>query len=180
MSSLDVFPEEPHRELQASEEFFLSILPLGMKRSLDIDGWVLQLPPHSDAAAEMIHDFEVKTSALELLCSQHDKLRATFPDDFKYIGTPLPVLVLQVKNLSKFFSFDIIVEDTSGQTRTISASNKDNLIRFDALHARLPLRLVPGWNSVCARVGACRICSVSCLIPQHFPSIFHTVPLACC
>ena len=125
-----------------------------MKRGLDIDGWVLQLPQHSDAAAEMIHDFEVKTSTLELLCSSHEKCCATFPDDTKYIGTPLPVLIMQIKNLNKFFSFDIVVEDTSGQVRTITASNKDNLIRFDSAHGRLPLRLVSGWNSVVLDLGA--------------------------
>jgi hypothetical protein len=37
---MDPFPEETPEEI--TEEFFLSILPLGMKRGLDIDGWVLQ------------------------------------------------------------------------------------------------------------------------------------------
>jgi hypothetical protein len=112
------------------------------------------VPANTDAAAEMIHDFEVKTSTLELLCSSHEKCRATFPDDTKYIGTPLPVLIMQIKNLNKFFSFDVVIEDTSGQLRTITASNKDNLIRFDQQHGRVPLRLVPGWNSIVLDLGA--------------------------
>ena len=78
---------------------FLSILPLGLKHTFDIEGWVISVPPKSDATVERMLDYEIKSDTLELLCSQYDKLQATFPDETKYIGTDFPLLVFQIKNV---------------------------------------------------------------------------------
>ena len=89
-----------------------------------------------------------------------DKTHIAFPDNKnKFIGTPYPFLVMQIKNMNKFTGFEIKVSDDTNKHRTFVCSNKQSLARLMDNKCSLPLRLDDGWNiiaidleSLCKRV----------------------------
>ncbi|XP_055627669.1 uncharacterized protein LOC129769418 [Toxorhynchites rutilus septentrionalis] len=64
------------------------------------------------------------------------------------LGVKLPFLVLLVKNLKKFFSFEIQILDDCNQLRRFRASNYQSATRIDNFCTVMPLALSPGWNQI--------------------------------
>ncbi|XP_055612412.1 uncharacterized protein LOC129758805 [Uranotaenia lowii] len=64
------------------------------------------------------------------------------------LGVKLPFLVLLVKNLRKFFSFEIQILDDRNLMRRFRASNYQSSTRVDNFCTVMPLALTPGWNQI--------------------------------
>ncbi|XP_065089923.1 uncharacterized protein LOC135711112 [Ochlerotatus camptorhynchus] len=64
------------------------------------------------------------------------------------LGVKLPFLVLLVKNLKKFFSFEIQILDDRNTLRRFRASNYQSATRVDNFCTVMPLALTPGWNQI--------------------------------
>ncbi|OLY83380.1 Cilia- and flagella-associated protein 20 [Smittium mucronatum] len=62
------------------------------------------------------------------------------------LGLSLPFLVFQLRNLDRFFSFEISVSSRDGKTFLIRSSNFQAQTRVSPLIATIPMRLDPGWN----------------------------------
>jgi hypothetical protein len=62
----------------------------------------------------------------------------------------LPYLVLHVKDVGRFCSFELDLEDSEGKPRKVHAGNKQASVRLSGENDSLsvPLELVPGWNHV--------------------------------
>ena len=60
----------------------------------------------------------------------------------------MPFLNLIVKNLSKDFSFEIVVLDDSGVRRRFRASNYTTTTRVRPFICSVPMKLDEGWNMV--------------------------------
>eukprot|EP00455_Lapot_gusevi_P006905 TRINITY_DN12973_c0_g1_i4.p1 TRINITY_DN12973_c0_g1~~TRINITY_DN12973_c0_g1_i4.p1 ORF type:complete len:188 (-),score=25.41 TRINITY_DN12973_c0_g1_i4:3-566(-) len=129
------------------EEHWLSILPFGMKKKFDIEGWVV-LSQQNDGIVQLIHDLEVESDVLELLCSKNEHVAASFPEESKFIGTPLPFLNIQLKNLDKYVGFEVVVEDVNDVMRIIKSSNRQAAVRLNVDTISIPLKLTDGWNSI--------------------------------
>ena len=71
-----------------------------------------------------------------------------FPSKSQFIGTALPVLNIQMKNLNKYVSFSIEIEDTAGKLHRFSVSNSCTVVRIRLDSADLPLTLTQGWNKL--------------------------------
>lgn len=69
-----------------------------------------------------------------------------FPHPSQFIGTSLPILNLQLKNLNQYVSFDVEVEDTRGALFLIQVSNSQSVVRLRLDGCNLPLTLTSGWN----------------------------------
>lgn len=74
----------------------------------------------------------------------------SFPQDAAhFIGTPLPVLVLQLKDLRQHCSFEVVVEDDAGRALTVHCSKRQSVARASAQRVALPLQLREGrWNRI--------------------------------
>ena len=67
----------------------------------------------------------------------------------------LPYLVVHVKDIGRFFSIELEVEDSGGTIRKISTGNKQASIRVSEVEKFLsmPLETVPGWNHICLNLA---------------------------
>lgn len=64
------------------------------------------------------------------------------------LGIKLPYLVMIVKNLKKFFSFEIEILDDKGVKRRFRSSNYQTTTRVRDQICSMPLRLDEGWNQI--------------------------------
>eukprot|EP00123_Amoebidium_parasiticum_P021262 comp64281_c0_seq1/m.47967 comp64281_c0_seq1/g.47967 ORF comp64281_c0_seq1/g.47967 comp64281_c0_seq1/m.47967 type:complete len:197 (-) comp64281_c0_seq1:392-982(-) len=75
------------------------------------------------------------------------------PDPKKSLGIKLPFLIMTVKNLDTYFSFEVTVLDHKGITRRFRASNFQSITRVQPYIVTMPLRLDEGWNQVQMNLG---------------------------
>lgn len=99
----------------------------------------------------VINDAEVASSVVEISCSKSKKSSfIIFPDSSgKFIGSPYPFLVMQIKNMQKFVSMEFDILDDANKVRTIHTSNKQSLLKIiDQSICTLPLSMDDGWNLI--------------------------------
>ncbi|CAH8652735.1 unnamed protein product [Heterobilharzia americana] len=108
-----------------------------------------------------ITDNDIQSLVLELLGSNVSSTYISCPaDPRKALGIKLPFLVLIVKNLNKYFTFEIQVYyivgyvvdfkilDDQGVKRRFRASNYQSTTRVKPFICTMPLRLEADWNNV--------------------------------
>lgn len=77
-----------------------------------------------DAHVETVADDLISSTVIELVSTNLSNTYITCPAQAnRTLGIKLPFLVLIVKNLNKYFSFEIEVLDDKEQTRRFRASN---------------------------------------------------------
>merc|ERR1719203_1353886 len=74
---------------------------------------------------------------------------ATCPaDPNKTLGIKLPFLVMIIKNLKKYFTFEVTVLDDKEVRRRFRASNYQSTTRVKPFICTMPMRLDEGWNQI--------------------------------
>ena len=133
---------------------FFPLLPSAFSsssRPLVLQHWQSVLLPSSAGRVSLVKDdaFPLQR-VLELTCDAGavDGVCATFPSARRYIGSPLPVLTVQLKNLQQYVRLAADVEDCSGRQRTFSASNQQTVARMAEDACSMPMQLTVGWNKV--------------------------------
>lgn len=74
------------------------------------------------------------------------ELKAKGPD--KTLGIKLPFLVMIIKNLKKYFTFEVTVLDDKNIRRRFRASNYQSTTRVKPFICTMPMRLDDGWNQI--------------------------------
>merc|ERR1719298_196425 len=69
-------------------------------------------------------------------------------DPTKTLGIKLPFLVMIIKNLKKYFSFEVKVLDDKNIRRRFRASNFQSTTRVKPFICTMPMRLDEGWNQI--------------------------------
>uniref|UniRef100_A0A915LRR4 CFA20 domain-containing protein n=1 Tax=Meloidogyne javanica TaxID=6303 RepID=A0A915LRR4_MELJA len=69
-------------------------------------------------------------------------------DPKKTLGIKLPFFFMTVKNLNKYFTFEVQILDDKGTKRRFRASNFQSTTRVKPFICTMPLRLDEGWNQV--------------------------------
>uniref|UniRef100_A0A914P5M7 CFA20 domain-containing protein n=1 Tax=Panagrolaimus davidi TaxID=227884 RepID=A0A914P5M7_9BILA len=69
-------------------------------------------------------------------------------DAKKTLGIKLPFFVMVVKNMKKFFTFEIQVLDDKGIKRRFRASNFQSCTRIKPFICTMPLKMDDGWNQI--------------------------------
>eukprot|EP00982_Pelagococcus_subviridis_P010346 30989-Pelagococcus_subviridis.AAC.8 len=64
------------------------------------------------------------------------------------LGVKLPFLVMIIKNLKKYFSFEVQVLDDKSVRRRFRASNYQSTTRVKPFICTMPMRLDEGWNQI--------------------------------
>mmetsp|Transcript_71174 Transcript_71174/g.200113 ORF Transcript_71174/g.200113 Transcript_71174/m.200113 type:complete len:168 (-) Transcript_71174:587-1090(-) len=73
----------------------------------------------------------------------------TCPADTKRtLGIKLPFLVMIIKNLKKYFTFEVQVLDDKNVRRRFRASNYQSTTRVKPFICTMPMRLDEGWNQI--------------------------------
>ncbi|EQC36239.1 hypothetical protein SDRG_06346 [Saprolegnia diclina VS20] len=99
----------------------------------------LQLGGENDV--RILHDVDVDEPVLELVGPETRLVLHT--------SNVMRYLVLFVKNLDAFFTFELELLDTKREYRTLTITNARSLARVNASHCQMPLALGKGWQYLC-------------------------------
>ncbi|MBN3293971.1 CFA20 protein, partial [Polypterus senegalus] len=96
-----------------------------------------------------ITDNDIQSLVLEVEGTNVSTTYITCPTDPKKgLGIKLPFLVMIIKNLKKYFTFEVQVVDDKDMRRRFRASNFQSTTRIKTFSCTLPLRLDEGWNYI--------------------------------
>ncbi|KAI8882697.1 DUF667-domain-containing protein [Backusella circina FSU 941] len=104
---------------------------------------------HDVANIERVADDLISSSVIELTSPNLSNTYITCPAQLnRTLGIKLPFIVLIVKNLNKYFSFEVEVLDDIDEKRRFRASNYQMTTRVKPFITTMPMRLDPGWNQI--------------------------------
>lgn len=96
-----------------------------------------------------ITDTDIQSSVLEIAGTNVSTTYVTCPaDPKKTLGIKLPFLVMIIKNLKKYFTFEVTVLDDKNVHRRFRASNYQSTTRVKPFICTMPMRLDEGWNQI--------------------------------
>jgi len=96
-----------------------------------------------------ITDGDIQSSVLEVAGTNVSTTYITCPaDSKKTLGIKLPFLVMIIKNLKKYFTFEVQVLDDKNVRRRFRASNYQSTTRVKPFICTMPMRLDEGWNQI--------------------------------
>lgn len=96
-----------------------------------------------------VTDNDINSTVLELVGNNTSTAFITTPDDPKEtLGIKLPFLVMVIKNLKKYFSFEVQVLDDQGVKRRFRASNYQSTTKVKPFICTMPMKLDDAWNQI--------------------------------
>ena len=96
-----------------------------------------------------ITDQDIQSSVLEIMGTNVSTSYIVCPAEAKQtLGIKLPFLVMIIKNLKKYFTFEVQVLDDKGVKRRFRASNYQSTTRVKPFICTMPMRLDEGWNQI--------------------------------
>lgn len=95
-----------------------------------------------------ITDDEIKSLVLEIKSSNVSTTYITCPKINKSLGIKLQYFVMIVKNMDRFFTFEVEILDDTQTKRRFRASNYQSQTRVRDFICTMPLKLEPGWNHI--------------------------------
>ncbi|XP_045778083.1 cilia- and flagella-associated protein 20-like [Maniola jurtina] len=93
-------------------------------------------------------DQDIKSMVLEIGGTNVSTTYITCPKDNKVLGITMPFLVMIVKNLKKYFSFEVTILDETGTRRRFRVSNFQSSTQILPLCTVMPIGLSDGWNQI--------------------------------
>eukprot|EP00727_Mastigamoeba_balamuthi_P007582 m51a1_g3444 putative upf0468 protein (228) ;mRNA; r:662038-663025 len=96
-----------------------------------------------------ITDQDINSSVIEIVGANVNTCFIASPaDPAKTLGIKLPYLVMIIKNLSHFFTFEVTVLDDKNTRRRFRASNYQLNTRVKPFICTMPMKLDHGWNQI--------------------------------
>lgn len=94
-------------------------------------------------------DFDVNRLVFEMLSENSTITFITTPIACRAsLAIKLPIVTLVVKNLQKYFSFEIQIRDDQNQLRRLHSSNFQSKTQIQVFCVQMPLCLADGWNQI--------------------------------
>merc|ERR1711865_572848 len=94
-------------------------------------------------------DTDIQSCVIEIMGTNVSTNYITAPaDPQKTLGIKLPFLVMIIKNLKKYFTFEVQVLDDKNVRRRFRASNYQSTTRVKPFICTMPMRLDEGWNQI--------------------------------
>jgi len=107
------------------------------------------LMPVRNGHIKRITDPDIQSSVLEIMGTNVSTTFIQCPADAKKtLGIKLPFLVMIIKNLRKYFTFEVMVLDDKNVRRRFRASNYQSTTRVKPFICTMPMRLDEGWNQI--------------------------------
>lgn len=102
-----------------------------------------------NGSIKRITDNEIQSLVIEISGANVSTTFITCPPQPRAsLGIKLPYLVLIVKNMKKYFSFEVEIIDDKQIRRRFRASNFQSVTRVKHFICTMPLRLDEGWNQI--------------------------------
>ncbi|KAL4562076.1 hypothetical protein LXL04_034267 [Taraxacum kok-saghyz] len=99
-------------------------------------------------------DEDIQSNILEIVGTNVQSTYITCPSDpSATLSIKLPFLVMIVKNLKKYFTFEIQILDDKNVRRRFRASNFQSMTRVKPFICTMPLRMDEGWNQIQLNLG---------------------------
>lgn len=96
-----------------------------------------------------ITDPDIQSSVVEVMGTNVSTNYIVCPaDSRKTLGIKLPFLVMILKNMNKYFTFEVQVLDDKNVRRRFRASNYQSTTRVKPFICTMPMRLDDGWNQI--------------------------------
>ena len=93
--------------------------------------------------------FEMQSSVIEICGANVSTCFLTCPSNPKQtLGVKMPFLVLLIKYLKKYFTFEVQVIDDKNVKRRFRASNYQSNTRVKPFICTIPMKLDEGWNQI--------------------------------
>ncbi|PZC83168.1 hypothetical protein B5X24_HaOG208641 [Helicoverpa armigera] len=93
-------------------------------------------------------DSEVNSIVLEIVSTNVATTYITCPKNNQVLGIKLPFLVMIVKNLKRYFSFEIMILDDKNMRRRFRISNFQSTTKIKPFCTSMPIGLAGGWNQI--------------------------------
>ena len=123
---------------------FLSILYAIGSKPLQI--WRKNI---NNGYVKRITDFEMQSSVIEICGANVSTCFLTCRSNPKQtLGVKMPFLVLLIKYLKKYFTFEVQVIDDKNVKRRFRASNYQSNTRVKPFICTIPMKLDEGWNQI--------------------------------
>ena len=123
---------------------FLSILYAIGSKPLQI--WRKNI---NNGYVKRITDFEMQSSVIEICGANVSTCFLTCPSNPKQtLGVKMPFLVLLIKYLKKYLTFEVQVIDDKNVKRRFRASNYQSNTRVKPFICTIPMKLDEGWNQI--------------------------------
>jgi hypothetical protein len=96
-----------------------------------------------------IMDNDMQSSIIEIAGQNVSNCYITCPENPKEtLGIKMPYLVLLIKYMKKYFSFEVQVRDDKDVKRRFRASNYQSNTRVKPFICTIPMKLDEGWNQI--------------------------------
>eukprot|EP00792_Barthelona_sp_PAP020_P004489 TRINITY_DN2161_c0_g2_i1.p1 TRINITY_DN2161_c0_g2~~TRINITY_DN2161_c0_g2_i1.p1 ORF type:complete len:195 (+),score=28.97 TRINITY_DN2161_c0_g2_i1:39-623(+) len=123
---------------------FLSILYSLGSRPLEI--WDKHV---QNGHIKRITDPEIQSLVLEIMGTNVATTYISCPQNPQdVLGIKLPFLIMIIKSMNKFFSFEVQILDDRGERRRFRASNYQTMTKVKPFICTMPMRLDDGWNQI--------------------------------
>ncbi|XP_032519829.1 cilia- and flagella-associated protein 20-like [Danaus plexippus] len=93
-------------------------------------------------------DSEVNSIVLEIVSTNVATTYISCPKKNQVLGIRLPFLVMIVKNLKRYFSFEITILDDKNMRRRFRISNFQSTTKIKPFCTSMPIGLSGGWNQI--------------------------------
>ncbi|XP_017026017.1 uncharacterized protein [Drosophila kikkawai] len=96
-----------------------------------------------------IYDEDIKSLVLEIMGSNVSTTFIHCPSECKQqLGIKLPFLVLLIKNMHKYFCFEVKIQDDQRFMRRFRVSNFQSKTSVKPFCTAMPMGMSPGWNQI--------------------------------
>ncbi|KAF7385975.1 hypothetical protein HZH66_011817 [Vespula vulgaris] len=130
--------------LQSYQSGFLSILYSCGSAPLELWGMHVK-----NGYIRRVIDEEVKSLALELAGTNVATTYIYCPaEKKKVLGISLPFLIMIIKNMKRYFTFEITILDDKNMHRRFRVSNFQSTTRVRPFCTTMPIGLSGGWNQI--------------------------------
>lgn len=103
----------------------------------------------TQAHISRVADEQISSTTLEIMSPNLANTYISCPHrPDRTLGIKLPYLVLLLKNMNRYFSFEVEIMDDKSVKRRFRASNFQGTTRVKPYITTMPMRLDPGWNQI--------------------------------
>lgn len=101
-----------------------------------------------NGSIKRIQDDTIKSSVIEILGESPASTFISCPNVDRSLGIRLPYIILLIKNIQRYFSFEVQILDSSNISRLLRMSNFVTETHVKDRICHIPLRLEPEWNQI--------------------------------
>ncbi|XP_063366812.1 uncharacterized protein LOC134655291 [Cydia amplana] len=93
-------------------------------------------------------DPDIKSMVLDIRGNNVSTSYMICPTKNRILGITMPFMIMVVKNLKKYFTFEVTILDDTGTRRRFRVSNFQSTTQILPMSTAMPIGLADGWNQI--------------------------------